>query len=155
MNTQKQTLPWDAGCRCERVRMRVSEAPLLTSACHCRGCQRMTAGAFSLTIALPSAGLSVVKGVPVIGGLHGATRHYHCGHCLSWLFTRPEGLDQLVHLRATMLDDARWFRPYIETWTREGLAWAKTGAEHSYETQPNFEDYGALCAEYARVQRDR
>ena len=27
-------LPWDAHCRCERVKMRISAPPLLTMACH-------------------------------------------------------------------------------------------------------------------------
>ena len=32
-------LPWTAGCRCDRLRMRISEAPIVTMACHCTGCQ--------------------------------------------------------------------------------------------------------------------
>ena len=48
------------------------------------------------------------------------------------MFTRPEGLDFFVNLRATMLDDPSWFTPFIETWTSEKLAWAATPAVHSY-----------------------
>jgi hypothetical protein len=54
----------------------------------------------------------VTKGEPVIGGLHGATRHYFCPHCMSWMFTRAEGFDWFVNLRATMLDDPSWFTPF-------------------------------------------
>jgi hypothetical protein len=45
---------------------------------------------------------------------------------MSWLFARPEGIDQFVSLRPTMLDDASWFAPFIETCTKEKLAWATT-----------------------------
>jgi hypothetical protein len=143
-------LPWEGGCRCGQLRLKVSAAPLLTMACHCTGCQRMTASAFSLSVAIPSVGFSVLKGQPVIGGLHGAARHYFCPHCMSWIFTRPEGIDEFVNLRATMLDDASWFMPFIETWTTERLSWATTPAVHSFETLPAYEEYPGLIEEYAQ-----
>ena len=142
-------LPWDGGCRCGRVRLRVTAPPLVTMACHCKGCQRMSAGAFSLSAAIPAEGFAVTAGEPVIGGLHGATRHFFCPHCMSWMFTRPEGMDWFVNLRPTMLDDAAWFEPLIETYTDEKLAWAVTTAAHSYPTVPPMEAYEGLIAEYA------
>ena len=36
---------------------------------------------------------------------------------MSWMFTRPEGMDWFVNLRPTMLDDPSWFEPLIETCT--------------------------------------
>jgi hypothetical protein len=142
-------LPWEAGCRCGQVRMRVTEPPLIAMACHCMGCQRMSASAYSLSLALPASGFHVTRGEPVIGGLHGPSRHFHCPHCKSWLFTRPEGMDFLVNMRASMLDDHSWFVPYVETCTAEGLAWAKTGAKHSFPNIPPNEAFAPLVAEYA------
>lgn len=110
----------------------------------------MTASAFSLSVAIPSVGFSILKGQATIGGLHGTTRHYFCPHCMSWIFTRPEGIDEFVNLRATMLDDASWFTPFIETWTREKLLWATTSAVHSFDTLPKEEDYASLIGEYAK-----
>jgi hypothetical protein len=142
-------LPWDGGCRCGRVRLRITAPPLLTMACHCRGCQRMSASAFSLSAAIPGEGFAVTAGEPVIGGLHGGTGHYFCGYCMSWMFTRPEGLDMFVNLRPTMLDDCSWFTPFIETCTDEKLPWATTPARHSFPTMPPFEAFAALTREYA------
>jgi hypothetical protein len=71
--------------------------------------------------------------VPAIGGLHAATRHYFCQHCMSWMFTRPEGMDWFVNIRSTMLDDPEGTAPFVETWTAEKLAFAETGAVHNYE----------------------
>ena len=97
-------LPWTGGCRCGRVRLRISAPPLLSMACHCTGCQTMSASAFSLSIAIPTQGFEVVSGEPVIGGLHGAdSHHYFCPHCKSWMFTRAEGLDPCRKLRTTLL----------------------------------------------------
>jgi hypothetical protein len=143
-------LPWDGGCRCGRIRLRVSAPPLLAWACHCTGCQQMTAGAFSLTLTIPAAGFAVTAGDPVIGGLHGPTRHFFCSYCMSWMFTRPEGLDEFVNLRPSMLDDHSWFVPLIEVWTREKLPWAGTPAIHSFATQPELQDYAPFVEEFAR-----
>jgi len=142
-------LPWRAGCRCGGVELEIAMAPLVTLACHCRGCQRMTASAYSLSIAVPAPGFRVVKGEPVIGGLHGASRHFHCPHCKSWLFTRPEGMDDLVNVRATMLEDPAWFAPFVETCTAEAFAWAKTGAAHSFEKFPAPGAWAAIATEFA------
>lgn len=109
----------------------------------------MTASAYSLSIAVPVAGFEVVEGEPVIGGLHGASRHYHCAHCKSWLFTRPEGIDDFVNLRATMLDEHAWFVPFVETCTSEGFAWARTGATHSFPDIPDPSVFGPLIGEFA------
>ena len=109
----------------------------------------MSASAYSLSIAVPAAGFAVTSGEPVIGGLHGASRHFHCPHCKSWMFTRPERLDDLVNVRATMLDDHAWFAPYVETSRAEGFAWATTGAVHSFPDMPDVQVFGPLVAEFA------
>lgn len=105
---------------------------------------------FSLTLTIPSSGFEVTAGEPVIGGLHGPTRHYFCPHCLSWVFTRPEGFDEFVNLRATTLDDHPWFVPFIEVWTQEKLPWAQTPAIHSFAIEPALDDYFKLAEEFAR-----
>lgn len=141
-------LPWTGGCRCGRVRFRITAPPMLTMACHCTGCQRMTSSAFSLSVLVPGAGFAVTEGEPVIGGLHGEVAHFGCAWCLSWMFTRPPGMD-MVNVRATLLDDARWFTPFIETYASEALPWAKTPAVHSYAQFPPLEAYPALMAEFS------
>lgn len=143
-------LPWEGGCRCGAVRLRVTKPPLLSGACHCTGCQRMSASAYSLTLTLPSDGFEVAAGEPVIGGLHGpVSHHFHCPQCLAWLFTRAEGFDWFVNLRATMLDDHGWFAPFVELWTRDKLPWAETGASRSYEGDPDMSEWEGLMQAYA------
>jgi hypothetical protein len=147
-------LPWAGGCRCGEIRFRVTKAPLVTGICHCRGCQRMTASAFSTTLTLPQDALEITKGDPVIGGLHGdQARHHHCDWCKSWLFTRLPPEMGAVNVRATMLEDASWFVPFIETQTAEMLPWAKSPATHSYERFPGTPEYPKLIAEFAALRR--
>lgn len=142
-------LPCEAGCLCGQVRLKISAPPLLTMACHCTGCQRMTGSAFSLTAAIPAEGFAVTKGEPVVGALHGANGQYFCPHCMSWMFTRVAGLDFFVNVRATMFDDPGWFAPFIETWTSEKLPWATTPAVHSFAKLPALGEFDGLMREYA------
>ncbi|MES2724680.1 MAG: GFA family protein [Pseudomonadota bacterium] len=142
-------LPWEGGCRCGQVRFKVSAPPILTMACHCTGCQKMTSSAFSLSAAVPSAGFEVTAGEPVIGGLHGAeVHHYFCPHCMSWMFTRAEGMDWFVNVRTPMLDGGVDLPPFLETFTSEKLPWATTPAEHSFAEFPPMETYQALTKAY-------
>lgn len=138
-------------CLCGQVRLRVTGVPLVTMACHCRGCQRLSASAYSLSSLYPSSAVEVTAGEPVIGGLHGENGQYFCPHCLSWLFTRPKALGDLVNVRATMLDDAASYRPFMETYVRDRLPWAATGAVHSFEEFPPRDRFPALLGEYVHT----
>lgn len=141
-------LPLKGSCRCGRIEIRVSKPAICTAACHCRGCQKMSASAYSLTAMVPADGFAVTKGEPVIGGMHGdALHHYFCPHCMTWMFTRPQGVD-FVNVRPTMLDETAWFRPYMETYTSTKLAFAETGAVRSFEEFPAMEEIGALVRGY-------
>lgn len=102
----KLELPVHGTCRCGEVHIRVDAQPILTMACHCRGCQKMSASAFSLSVAIPAAGFEVVRGEPVIGGLRNPQlRHFFCPECMSWMFTRPDPRlfrPEFVNARVTM-----------------------------------------------------
>ena len=143
------TLPAEGGCRCGAVRFRVTRAPLLTMACHCRGCQRMSGSAFSLSAAIPDEGFEVLQGETVAGGTDKAFGHRFCPECLSWVWTKHPMMEGFTNLRSTMLDDPSWVRPYAETFRSEGLPFVETGAIRSFPGFPGMEEYPALLAAYA------
>jgi hypothetical protein len=109
----------------------------------------MTGSAYSLSAAIPAQGFSVIQGEPVIGALHGPHRHYYCGYCMSWLFTKPAGMDFFVNVRSSRIDDPGWTQPFIETCVEEKLPWATTPAAHSFSQYPPNEAYEGLMKEYA------
>jgi hypothetical protein len=143
------SLPMAGGCRCGAVRIEIGAPPLITMACHCTGCQRMSGSAYSLTAMIPAEAFRVTQGETVIGGLRGAGGHHFCPDCLTWMFTRPAGIDAFVNLRPTMLDDLSWFAPFVETYTSEKLPWAEVPARHSYPRFPPLEDFERLLQDYA------
>ena len=109
----------------------------------------MTASAFSLSSAYPEDQFELLAGEPVIGGMHGEIRHYHCSHCLSWVFTRAEMMGPFVNLRTTMLDSPPAEPPFMELWTSEALPWAIIGAQCSFPQFPPMDQFQSLMAEYA------
>jgi len=130
--------------------MRITAPPMVAMACHCRACQRLTSGAYSLTLMIPDGGLEVVAGEPVIGGLHRAEiQHSFCPKCKNWLFSRPQGRP-FVNFRPTMLEDASWVRPYVDCCVDEKLPGAVSGAQHTYSEFPPPADYQMLMEGYAR-----
>lgn len=146
-------LPLSGQCRCGETRIEVTAEPLMTAACHCTGCQSMSSSAFSLTAMIPASGFEVTQGEPVIGGLHGPQQHhYFCSYCMTWMFTRIDGVDAFVNVRPSLFDERKWFVPFIETMTKEKLPWAHTPATHSYEGFPSFEDLEKLMTEFAAAQ---
>jgi hypothetical protein len=137
---------------CGEIRMRISAPPMITMACHCKGCQKLSASAFSLTVMVPGAGFAVIKGEPEIGALHGKNPYIFCPRCKNWLFTRLAGADQFVNVRPTMFDVPEWSTPFIESNMAEKLPWAATSAKHGFDRFPSPDQYGPLMAEYAAAR---
>lgn len=135
-------------CRCGNVQFELDGDPLVTMACHCTGCQRMTSSAFSLSSLYSGEQFKVTQGTAVLGGLRKQPEHYFCPDCMSWLFTRTN--EGFVNVRATLLSNAHEFAPFIEAYTIEKLPWAITGASRSYEKFPAAEEWPLILEEYAK-----
>jgi hypothetical protein len=131
------------------VRFEAQGAPLVTMACHCIGCQRMTGGAFSLSSLYPDDRFQILEGETVRGGLKTGPNHRFCASCMSWLYTVPDGFEGFANVRSSLFADAAEHRPYVEMWTREALPLAQSGAEVKYETVPDEAQFGDLMASYA------
>jgi hypothetical protein len=142
-------LPWSASCLCGRVRMRITAPPMIALACHCRGCQKLTGGAYSLSLMLPAAALEL-EGETEIGALHRPESPYHfCAYCKNWLYTEISN-GQLVNVRPALLEDGSWVWPYVESYVGEKLPGVVTGAKHAYAEFPPPSDYPMLMQGFAR-----
>jgi hypothetical protein len=142
----------EGGCRCGKVRFEAKGQPIISMACHCKNCQRMTSSAFSLSEGYLASQFRVTQGEAVIGGIHGPVRHYCCDYCKSWLFTEMPDVRDFVNVRTTLFDESSHERPFIETFVDEGLLWARTGAAHSFGGLPAMERWPELMHEFAKGQ---
>ena len=141
-------IPVEGACMCGQSRMRVSVAPIITMACHCRGCQQMSGSAFSLTALVPVEGFEMIKGTPQVGALHREHKYMYCPYCLNWLYTAPAGMP-FVNIRPVHFNVPQWSIPFAETMAIEMLPWANTPARHKFDRYPPPDQYGPLMAEYA------
>lgn len=148
--------PETGTCRCGKLVIEVAAPPLITAACHCRGCQRMSSSAYSLSAIFPADAFRVVAGTPVAGGVKGPQLdHSFCPDCMTWMFTRVIGMPEIVNVRPTMFDRPDWCDPFIETMTSARLPWARTPARHSYEAFPQMADFPALIQAFADERGSR
>jgi hypothetical protein len=142
-------LPWNGGCRCGKLRFRIVAPPMVTAVCHCRGCQRMSSSAYSLTLIMSHPGLEIIQGDPVLGGMRAPDlQHNFCDDCKTWVFTRINEFG-IVNVRATLLDDARWFVPYLETYAATKLPWVETPAVERFDEFPAPETFPKMMGAYA------
>ncbi len=136
-------------CRCGATRIEASGAPLVTMACHCTGCQRMTGGAYSVSSFYPADRFAVTKGRTIRGGMKTGPDHEFCPECMSWMFTVAKEIEGFVNVRSTMFDDAALHRSYVEMFRAEAMPGAASGAVRSYDGFPQESEFPELIAGYA------
>jgi len=118
----------EGGCACDRVRYRLTAAPLIVHACHCRDCQRLTGGAFATNIWIERrfveadhAGLRPVMLKAGSGKPHEVFRCPDCGTAIYSKYHAAPG--DTVLLRAGTLDRPEAVRPDVHIFTRSKLPW--------------------------------
>ena len=143
--------PYHGACLCGAVEVHVTAPPLLSTACHCRDCQKLTTSAFSLTTLFPSDSV-FCTGSLIRGGHRSAPRlHYFCASCLTFIYSRIEGAEHRINLRTSILDDAPLFPPFVELMTVNKMPWAEVPATHSFTHFPESpEKLQALIKAFAR-----
>lgn len=148
--------PFHGSCLCSSVQVRITAPPLLTFACHCRDCQKLTASAYSLSTMFPSDSFSV-SGDLITGGLGaGGRTHYFCASCLGFIYSQIDGADGRVNVRTSLLDQSASFKPFIEVMTEEKLPWAKVLTVHSFAQRPASPlDLDALMTAYTQATLDQ
>lgn len=139
----KISLPIRGSRRCGTIQTPAAKPPIVTAACHRRGCQKMSASAFSLPAIVPAEGFELLAGEPVVGLHDPARRRHFCGWRISWIFARVAAREGFVTLRSAMFEGGEALRPYMETCASETLAFAQTGAAESF---PEARDFGRFMA---------
>ncbi|MFK7838570.1 MAG: GFA family protein [Sulfitobacter sp.] len=142
--------PFEGACLCGAVNVHITAPPLLTVACHCDGCQKFSASAYSLTTMFPSDSVTCTGDV-IQGGLRSEGRaHFFCASCLNFIYSRIAGADDRINLRTSVLHEAASFVPFVELMTDEKMPWAQVPAPHSFARFPTSLDaLQALMDAYA------
>lgn len=117
----------EGGCRCGRIRYRVTADKLpKVYACHCRDCQTWSGSAFSLQLIVPESGLEVT-GEPALFELTSAdgariSRQRACPTCFTRVYNTNSARPGLAVVRAGTLDRSHELQIAAHIWIKRKLA---------------------------------
>ncbi|HWD56703.1 MAG TPA: GFA family protein [Stellaceae bacterium] len=119
----------EGGCACGAIRYRLTEAPMIVHACHCRDCQKLSGSAFALNLWLERqfvemSGAAPVS-FPVPPGSSGKPHDvYACAQCGTKLWHKYHAAPgDTVLLCAGTLDDPSGVVPDVHIFTRTKTPW--------------------------------
>ena len=85
----EQNLEYVGACLCDRVRLRVSGAPVRVAFCHCAPCRRWHAAPVNAWAAWPAPAVEVVRGLEELEKhAHGHSLRHWCRRCGTGLMNR-------------------------------------------------------------------
>ncbi len=134
MNLDTTQPPFDGGCTCRQVRYRMTSAPLIVHACHCRWCQRETGASFALNAMIEADRVELISGqvepvhTPSASGK--GQKIVRCPHCRIAVWSHYAGAgDAVCFVRVGTLDDPDRFPPDIHIHTASKQPWLSLPAE--------------------------
>jgi hypothetical protein len=102
-------LPVNGSCQCGNVNYEVTEAPLVTVACHCKDCQKLSTSAFSVSMILKRSGFRVLSGdlkswerATAAGG---TAVCWFCPDCGNRIFHESPEMPDVIRLKPGTLED--------------------------------------------------
>ena len=118
----------EGGCSCRQVRYRLSGAPLIVHACHCRWCQRESGSAFALNAMYEADRVTHLAAEPEITltpSLSGKGQHIaRCPGCRVALWSNYSGAGPRVRfVRVGTLDEPDRLPPDIHIFTSSKQPW--------------------------------
>lgn len=145
----------DGGCACGAIRYKLTAAPLIVHACHCRDCQRLSGSAFVVNIwierrfvEMDHARLSPFMLTAGSGKPHEVFRCPHCGTAIYSKYHAAPG--DTVLLRAGTLDRPEAVAPDVHIFTRSKMPWLALP-----EGVPSFEAFYKLADLWPAESRER
>lgn len=126
------------GCQCGNIRFAFYAEPIRVGICHCRMCQRATAGAFAGLADVPEADFAWTKGTPKAFQSSSVAERHFCGDCGTPLsYHQLGGANMEILLGA--FDDPGALEPAYAVGIESKVAWfdqlhelpAKTFAEYA------------------------
>jgi hypothetical protein len=133
--------PVTGGCQCGAVQYRVIGAPLAVYRCHCKDCQRLSGGAWSMSMPIARERVELLAGTlkgydkPADSGR--VVRILACERCGTNVWNEPLAASGMLVVKPGTLDDAGWAAPIGNIWTDSALPWQPIdGQEVNFPGQP-------------------
>ena len=145
----------EGGCACGATRYKLTAAPLIVHACHCRDCQRLSGGAFALNVWIEKrfveADHAKLRSVMVPAGSGKPQEILRCPDCGTAMWSKYHGAPgDTVLLRAGTLDHPEAIKPDVHIFTRSKLPWLELPAGAR-----SFESFYKLAEVWPEASRER
>ncbi len=119
---------FDGGCSCGQVRFRMTSAPLIVQACHCRWCQREAGTAFAWNAMIEADRVQLLAGQPQVvdtPSLSGRGQKIsRCTHCRIAVWSNYGGAgDAIRFVRVGTLEQSERLPPEIHIFTSSRQPW--------------------------------
>ena len=123
------TAPFSGGCVCGAIRYECQAEPIVVAHCHCTDCQKTSGAQASTNVLVPKPAFKVSKGataqyVTKADSGNTVTRHF-CATCGSNLWSVPNGIPDLLVIKAGTLDDPSWLQPAMNIFCESAQPWAQ------------------------------
>ena len=122
----------------------------MTVACHCRDCQKMSGGAFSITMFVKSDTFELLRGELMVferdADKGSKALCYFCPLCSNRIYHVNPDAPEFFRLKSGVLDDTSQIIPQVHCWTSRAQPWLKfTDDLPKHESQPD--DLGSYLRE--------
>ncbi|MGK0171547.1 MAG: hypothetical protein ACI9W2_003277 [Gammaproteobacteria bacterium] len=124
-------LPITGSCQCADVTYSANEAPVLTLACHCKDCQKLSATAYSVTVLFREEAFSIEGELRAYESFADSGKRkigYFCPRCGSRIYNLDPDAPKLVRLKPGTLDNTEIPEPQAHVWTSRKQPWVKIPA---------------------------
>jgi hypothetical protein len=145
----------EGGCACGAVRYRLTAAPLIVHACHCRDCQKQTGSAFVLNMWIEKSCVTANHRLPQSFMLTAGTGKPHevffCGECNTRLWSKYHAApgDTLL-VRVGTLDQPERIEPDVHIFARSKLPWLQLPPD-----KPAFETFYKIPEVWPAASQER
>jgi len=137
------TYPASGTCQCGKVHYQLKNPPIITVVCHCTDCQKLSGGAFSMTMILKREDFELIRGElqafdrPAASG--NIARCYFCPTCSNRIYHENPNMPEIIRFKPGTLDDTSIIKPQVQVWTKSAQPWVELSADMPrYETQPDI-----------------
>lgn len=138
--------PITGSCQCGEIRYVLKNEPLVTVACHCRDCQKLSASAFSLTMLITADSFELTSGKLKVferpAELGGSALCYFCATCGNRVYHENPELAAIYRFKPGGLDDTSEILPQAHVWTSRAQPWFELpDGVPAFETQPDLKEF--------------
>jgi hypothetical protein len=160
--TKKRENAMEGGCTCGKVRYRLTGAPLIVHACHCRWCQRETGTAHALNALYEADRVDHTAGEPEIVHTPSASgkgqKIARCATCKVAVWSNyPQAGPAVRFVRVGTLDEPDRCPPDIHIFTSSKQRWVTLPPDA--KAVPEFYDVKSVWTpeslERVRIMRER